>query len=95
MDTKEMQDHSGCGWCGACGHRHGGHLIIKILVVLFVFWLGVQVGEIKSILRAGYTGGGYGYGMMTPYYYNERGQAYYGLPGMMGWASQSATTTKK
>lgn len=95
MDTKEMQGHSECGNCGACGHGHSRHILIKVLIGLFIFWLGVQFGELKSVLRAGYFQ--HGYGMMGSY--GGSGQDYYGGPGMMsGWFSKTAseaTTTKK
>lgn len=97
MDTKEMHGHGGCGDCGTgghgmCGQGHWGHILVKILVALFIFWVGVQFGELKSVLHRGYSS----YGMMGAY--DERSQNYYG-PGMMsGWfrgASSQATSTAK
>ena len=75
MDTREGQGHSGgsnwskCGhdMCGGmCGRHHWKHVLIKILVALFIFWAGVQFGELKGILHGGYASyGNYsGYGMM-------------------------------
>ena len=103
MDTKETHGHSDYGDCGArghgmCGQGHWGHILIKILVALFIFWAGVQFGELKGMFRAGYTNGGYGYGMMGAY--DDRSQNYYGYgPGMMsGWfrgSSSQATSTAK
>ena len=95
MDTKDMQGHEGCGDChhgmaGAmCGKGHWGHIVIKILVALFIFWAGVQFGELRGMIRAEY-GGGYGYGMMGSY--DGWGQGGYGFPGMMGgWARTTIT----
>lgn len=85
----------GCSMCdknGMCGQHHWMHIIIKILIALFIFWCGVQFGELKSMLRAAYYNGGYGYGMMNSYGVN-RSQGYYGVPvGMMGgWTYGTAT----
>ncbi|MDE1919568.1 MAG: hypothetical protein KGH56_02595 [Patescibacteria group bacterium] len=102
MDTKEMQGKEECGGCGGCGHGMGCHgharwarILVKVLVMLFVFWAGIQLGELKGILYAEY--GNYGYGMMGGLY-DGRGQAY--GPGMMGeWSHadgwQSTTTKSK
>jgi len=85
MDTKDMKEHSGCGDCGSwghglgmgtCSHNHWAHIIIKIFVAIFIFWAGVQFGELKGMIRADY-GYGHGYGMMGSY-----SNGLYG-PGMM------------
>lgn len=68
MENKEMQGHSECKYCGACAHGNWKHIIIKILVALFIFWAGVQFGELKGMIRAGYSNSGYGYGMMGGWY---------------------------
>jgi hypothetical protein len=82
MENKDTQGHSNtCAMCGygmggmRMGGGHWGHIIFKILVALFIFWCGVQFGEVKGMLRAGY-----GYGMMSP----SGGwmQAQNGPPGM-------------
>lgn len=84
---------------GMCSQHHWMHIIIKIFVALFIFWAGVQFGELKSAIRSALWDGGYGYGMMSSYGL-ERNQGYYGIPaGMMGnWTYSatdvSATTTK-
>ncbi|MFH1178628.1 MAG: hypothetical protein V1711_02830 [bacterium] len=44
-----------CGIHGMCGQHHWMHLIIKIVIAIFIFWCGVQFGELKGILH----GGGY------------------------------------
>ena len=55
----------GChhGHCdGVCfGHHRTGRWVIKVLVLLFVFWVGTQVGEMKSEFRSqyGYPMGAY------------------------------------
>lgn len=71
MDTQ--QGHSGehgCGDCHGhgvvgdmCGHRHWQHVIIKVLVAIFIFWAGVQFGELKALVHS-YFSGYQGYGMM-------------------------------
>jgi hypothetical protein len=93
-DCLLCQGHS--MWGRTCGRGHWGHIIIKILVALFIFWAGVQFGELKSVLRAAYSN--YGYGMMSSYGGNEGQSYYYGPSGMMGgWfagAVSQSTTTK-
>ena len=72
MDTKEMHGHEGCEMCGrgmgmkCCGRGHWVHIIVKILVAVFIFWCGVQFGELKGALHDRYPQqyGNYGYGMM-------------------------------
>jgi len=67
------EGQSGCGHCGMCGHGMGGmcshhhwaHIAIKILVAIFIFWCGVQFGELRGLLRAGNYTSGSGYGMMS------------------------------
>ena len=67
---KEMKEGQECGHCGMCGHGRGGmcghhlmHVIVKILVAVFIFWCGVQFGELRGMLHGNYSDG-YGYGMM-------------------------------
>ena len=103
---KEMQGHEcgDCGECkhgmgGMCGHGHWKHILVKVLVALFIFWAGMQVGELKGILR-GYGYGGYGYGMMSAYRDGGAGGNYFygSAPGGMmgGWlrAEESTTTVR-
>jgi hypothetical protein len=54
MDTKETQC-SDCSHGCAC-HRRWAHWAIKILVLLFIFWCGMQFGELRGELRAQYSG---------------------------------------
>lgn len=79
MDTKDTHGHS--MWCGMCGGRYGAvHIIVRILLVIFVFWAGVQFGELKGMLRHGYGPmGSYGGGNMM----------YRTGPMMGGWAASS------
>ncbi len=104
MDTKEMRGESeSCKkchchgvWGEMCGNRHWGHVIIKIFVALFIFWCGVQFGELKGMLDRGYSN--YGYGMMGSY--GEGGQWYRGGPAMMygdiyGTIPQATATTSR
>ncbi len=74
MDTKEMNmngehgkkhHHDLVGDMAGCGHW--GHIVIKILVALFIFWAGVQFGELKAMVRGAYfsaPGNAAPYGMM-------------------------------
>lgn len=100
METKEMPIGSNdCRTCqchgtggGMCGHHHAGHIIIQILVALFIFWCGVQFGELKGMFNRGYAN----YGMMGSY--GAGGPWYRGGPAMMygdayGSASQTTATT--
>ncbi len=61
-----MMNHNDMCCCGTCstGHMHGhfGFWIVKLLValvaLLFVFWLGVKVGEVKTFMGEGRYGTG-------------------------------------
>ena len=84
MDKERMEGcECGChdGTCGMWGHHHWGHMIIKIFIVLFIFWAGVQFGELKAAVDS-FTAGGMGYGHNV--YYQSEGQ------GMMGGWTTSA-----
>lgn len=97
-----MQKHSGdCSMChgwgmhgGKCRH-HFGHILVKFVIAVFIFWCGVQFGELKGILHGGYDN----YRMMGSNGWGTQG--YYGGPAMMygtyGSATQAvpATTTRK
>lgn len=43
-----------------CGHRHWGHVLIRIVIAIFIFWAGVQFGELRGMLRSEYYGHGMG-----------------------------------
>lgn len=76
MDTGTQGDSKNCGSGGMCGKgcgiygggRHWMHVVVKIAIALIVFWAGVQFGELKAIVRSGYSQsgmmGGYPTGMM-------------------------------
>ena len=65
------------------------HVVVKIAVAIFIFWCGVQFGELKAAIRSAYYGSDYGYGMMSGYGI-ERNQNYTYGPGMMGrWTTYS------
>ena len=72
--------------CGRQGCRHGHgtfwHAFIKIVLLLVVFWLGFQLGEIRAFLKEsyGYGYGSYGRGMMRGY----NSADYNGIMPMMG-----------
>ena len=79
---REGFDANGCIGCWVSRRR-----LLKIVFVLvllgFVFWLGLMLGELKSILRGEGFSGSFMYrhgSMMSPY--NNRG-SYYGNGGMM------------
>ena len=69
MENKDMQGGSQCncgcghGMGGMYGHRHGMHILVRVLVAIFIFWAGVQFGELRGMLHGNYSNG-YGYGMM-------------------------------
>ena len=53
------------------GGSHWKHLIIKIAIAIFIFWCGIQFGELRAMLRGAYQGygptTGYSGGMMRGY----------------------------
>ena len=71
MDTNGNHSSKchGCGICdGAHGQHHWMHLVIKIAIAIFIFWCGVQFGELKGAFRGAAGYGTYpGYGMMGWY----------------------------
>jgi hypothetical protein len=84
MEIKEHGEGCVCGacqghgaTCGMWGHHHWGHMIIKFFIVLFIFWAGVQFGELKATVDNFYSGGMGGWG--------GRNAVYMGVPaqGMM------------
>ena len=89
MEQNHKEHPAGC-MCMMCrGGKHGLlRWVVKIVILLVVFWFGVKVGEFKVLF-----GGGAGhYGMMRGAY----GTSYYGMPMMWGWGNaalpQSSTT---
>ena len=66
--------HSGC--CGSMCDMHGCHggrrhlikMILKIVVIILIFWCGFKLGEMTGFFRAQYGGGnrelGGSFGMM-------------------------------
>lgn len=63
--------HNHCDMCGHCdhccrthgsmfGHNRAMHWLIKIIVLLVVFWVGARFGELSAQARFGYMMGGYG-----------------------------------
>lgn len=96
MDMKDMKDRSECceyescgHGMGFCGHGHWMHIIIKLFIAIFIFWAGVQFGELKGYVRAEFQQNyGYGYGMMGVYDGRFLG------PNMMGgWVKTTAVST--
>lgn len=105
MDEKNTNHPEGCRcWLcqghgmHCCGRHHWAWLLVKLVIIVLVFWLGVKVGELKSMIgySRGYPGGGYYYNMQSMM---RGGNAAYGPtgygPGMMGGYWLNATTTQK
>ena len=75
MDAKETRGGACCdgGHSSVCGMggSHWKHLIIKIAIAIFIFWCGIQFGELRAMLRGAYQGygptTGYSGGMMRGY----------------------------
>ncbi|MCX6786675.1 MAG: hypothetical protein NTU85_02585 [Candidatus Kaiserbacteria bacterium] len=86
------------GICHGIHSHHWMHLVIKIFIALFIFWCGVQFGELRTTIH-----GGYGNHRMMGSYEQSRNMMYYGGgPVMMTGQStvpqksaSTATTTKK
>ena len=84
-----------------CGKgRHWGHMLARVAIILFVFWAGMALGELKGELRA--AGYEHGYGMMGGWAVQQEVAPGYGYGrGMVGAypvvvsPSAVATTTKK
>lgn len=85
----------GCDMCWGHGYRHHGgmHMVIRIFLVLFVFWAGVEFGELKEKIRQQEFGGF----MMGRY--SDWNTDYSRVMPMMGNATvqveQVATSSKK
>jgi hypothetical protein len=56
-------------------------VIIKILVALFIFWCGVQFGELKALIHAAYGYQSFGGGMMG--WSNRADEGYFQSPVML------------
>lgn len=86
MDNKDIKNGNPegcqCGWCTwrrggwGCGGRWSWlRLLIGIVILIFVFWAGFKLGELKGSLEGyGWYGGN---GRHSPGYMMG--------PGMMGW----------
>lgn len=77
MENDKKCECAGHGMgCGMCGHHHWSHLVIKALIILFVFWAGMEFGEVRALVH-----GNYGYQRFSPVmmdgggYVNVRGGA--------------------
>jgi len=86
--------YSVCSW--AHGQHHWMHLVIKIAIAVFIFWCGMQFGELRAALH-----GNYGNYRMIGSYGEGRNAMYGGGPIMMNRGtsatvvSPTATTTPK
>ena|ERR1700722_17589002 len=47
---KEKDGHGMCMGCGTGGH-HWSHMLIRVLILLFVFWAGIEFGELRALVR--------------------------------------------
>ncbi|MEK7478069.1 MAG: hypothetical protein AAB645_01720 [Patescibacteria group bacterium] len=79
---KKMMDcscfGSSCG-CGSCmAHRHWDyhllHFVLGLIIILLVFWLGMQIGLFKA--GAGYGGDDFGWGRHGMMYYRQTPMMY-------------------
>ncbi len=61
--------------CGMCGHHHWSHWVVKAAILLFVFWAGMEFGEVRALLHSDYSYRSFGPTMMgnEGYYLNVRG----------------------
>ena len=66
MDKKEGEKCGGSCGCNSMGHMHGYHgkyhlvkVILKLFIVIIIFWCGFKLGEMTGVIRASYvrTGG--------------------------------------
>lgn len=87
-DHSCQQCHHGCcqmegGW--GMGHHHfrPWRMLLKVIVILFVFWLGMQLGEIKTFMRDSYGPDSYGPGYMMDVGYPDNYGNGYDMGGMM------------
>lgn len=96
-NNKTAGECAKCGMHSMCGQHHWMHIVIKIAIAVFIFWCGVQFGEMKGMLRGVYGGYGYSRGMMGSY---GAVKGYYGPSMMYGLTQKTvsqpavATTTK-
>ena len=89
MDKKQCGDTCDCkspchgGMCngfgqmGGCGchgrHHHLMKVILKLFIVIIIFWCGFKLGVITGSIRAEYGHQiGNGYGMMRGYNYSNK-----------------------
>jgi hypothetical protein len=54
--SKEHGDGCMCGMCqgggyGMMGGKHWMYIVIRIFIVMFIFWAGVQFGELKAYVE--------------------------------------------
>ena len=104
MNCEHKDNHGhmcGMGSLHCYGRHQITHLVIKVIIILIIFWFGVKVGEMRSF----FYGNGYGnfpFGNMmyrNQNFYNPNDGDWYG-PGMMyrlptsGSDEASSTTTK-
>lgn len=93
MDMREHGDGCMCNSCGGTGamwgHYHWGHLLVKVFIVMFIFWAGVQFGELKATIQNNFYGGSMMGGWGGNSFYLRGGQDF--GPGMMtGWTTSAA-----
>ncbi|MDR3519517.1 MAG: hypothetical protein P4L63_01345 [Candidatus Pacebacteria bacterium] len=80
MDKKECGCAEGKCACGSMGHMHGCHggmyhllkVVLKIFILIIIFWCGFQLGQESGLIKAEYgrammmsqRGGASNFGMM-------------------------------
>ena len=85
MDKKEVGDCChGENCSGMMKHMHGCHggkhclikMVLKLFILMLIFWLGFKLGEITGFVKSERGFGGdnnrSGYGMMRGFYYGNQ-----------------------
>lgn len=93
--TCPMGKTCACGYGCGCGWAHGHHIfrvVLAIVIVLVVFWIGMKVGEVRTMLGEYGYGGGYGWHHAYPmqgYYQDGSVTPANGSPMMTGSSTSS------
>ncbi len=85
---------SGYGHCGKCGNmcgfggRHMLRWILGIIIITWIFCIGMKVGELKASLDQSYFG--YGHSRVMPMMYGAQGATWSGDQGNVMFTTSSA-----
>ncbi len=97
-NQKEMCGGGMCGHGGACGHGgmcgHGHHImkwLFKLIVIMLVFCLGFEMGELKGMLRSSEMHHGF-YGA-SPMMYGVTTDSSWGNDGVISGSAQIISPT--